>query len=554
LRIAVSREHRLAATLAILCACLPAHACAQLTSSNLGGTSNASSSATTNVVRTLQGEIVNANDGSPIARVLVTVNGRSVLTDSRGHFEFPGFADPQASVTLTKPGYTQTDDPVPISGSKRLSNLDVPAVLKLYPDAVITGTVTGSDGLPLAGVPVTLRRVSPGSAGPVLAGVGAVATNLHGEYRFREPAGRFQLSVGFMAHSRDTGDIVLPVSFPENTDSAAIASFEALSGQEKHIDLRPRTGPGFTIPIRVDALDAQRGVQLSAATSTGEGFMLSPFGQSLKGLQVSLPAGTYTLHAHMENRDVWLDGLAKLTVSGNRTDPVTLHLEPATSLPVELALDPDSTSAATATSSSPVTQPPDVRQFNLHLHNMVNSTLFPQDIPVRQTESKSYEFRVPPGRYRLEANSNGGWYVESASYGNADLMSSDIAISSGASGFPIRLIVNNAFGMVNVTVRPSAPTSSTNDFAWVYLIPRGPSLSALNPVAVANNGATVGPISMRLPVGSYLAAAFNHHLQGDPRDPDFLSRLSTSARPFEITAAGTATVDLEVSKDQEPAQ
>ena len=108
-------------------------------------------SATSAVVRTVQGHVVNALDGSPLARVLVTINGRNVLTDSRGHFEFPGYTDATANVTLLKPGFSQKSDASQPQASVRLNDLDASAELKLYPDVIISGVVTGRDGLPLSG-------------------------------------------------------------------------------------------------------------------------------------------------------------------------------------------------------------------------------------------------------------------------------------------------------------------------------------------------------------------------------------------------------------------
>ena len=59
--------------------------------------------------------------------------------------------------------------------------------------------------------------------------------------------------------------------------------------------------------------------------------------------------------------------------------------------------------------------------------------------------------------------------------------------------------------------------------------------------------------STRAPVGSYLIVALDRRLQEDPRNPDVVSRLSTGAKPLEISAATTATIGLDVATEKESA-
>jgi hypothetical protein len=153
------------------------------------------------------------------------------------------------------------------------------------------------------------------------------------------------------------------------------------------------------------------------------------------------------------------------------------------------------------------------------LHNLSASTQLPgtQDIPLRQGEDKRYEFRVPPGRYKLQAFSGGQWYVESATAGVTNLMTSELVIASGGSGTPIQIVANNLQGMVNVTVRltPNA------DNLVLYFIPRGPSLAQVNPFTLFNTGSATASFSTSLPAGSYLAVVLDHPVQDDMWFPDF---------------------------------
>jgi hypothetical protein len=523
----------------------------------LSSSASSSSSSTAPVSRDILGRVTNALDGSPVPRVQVTLNSRTVLTDSQGRFEFQDFTDTQASVMLIKPGFSQTNDMSTGNTRQRVANLDAPVELKIYPDATITGTVTGRDGLPLTHVPVLLRREVFDQNGRHWQTTHTVQTDLRGEYRFRDRGGRFQLGVGYVQRSQDTGEAVLPVSFPSTTSSESADYFEVASGQEKHIDLRPKTGMAYPVQVRLDGEDLPRGIQIYAVTAGGEAFQASLMGQGGPGgFQVSLPVGTYTLHARVDTRETSMEGSARATVVGKQNDPVTIHLEPAAVLTVELAVDPASTTSSSTGNSlstagvSQASQPPDLRQFNLRLHNLSASTQLPgtQDIPLRQGEDKRYEFRVPPGRYKLQAFSGGQWYVESATAGVTNLMTSELVIASGGSGTPIQIVANNLQGMVNVTVRltPNA------DNLVLYFIPRGPSLAQVNPFTLFNTGSATASFSTSLPAGSYLAVVLDHPVQDDLRNPDVVSRFSTDARTIEVSPAATATVELDIAQEKTP--
>ena len=514
----------------------------------------ASSSSGTAVSRRLQGHVTNALDGTAVPKVLVQINSRSVLTDPQGHFEFPDFTDSQAYVTLTKPGYSQSNSSSMGTPRQRIVNLDADLDLKIYPNAIITGTVTGRDGLPLTHLQVSLKRSVLDQNGWHVVPSGFAQTNLHGEYRFREPSGRYQLVLGYTPRLVDSPEAILPLQFPAPTTSSTSTYFEVQSGQEKRIDLRPRTGIAYPVSVTLDSTEAQRGVQFYAVTSGGEAFQVpAQVPGTTNGIQIALPVGTYTLHARLETRDASMQGSSRLTVTGRQSDGVVIHLEPAATIPVELAVDAATsqtpTSSATASSQTTNNQQPDLRQFNLQLHNLDNSGLpFTQDVMIRQNEQHGYEFRALPGRYRLQASGGGTWWIESATSGVTNLMSNDIAISSGGSGTPIRIVASNAQGMVSATIK-LAPDS---DAAYIYFLPVGPSLSQINPLTLPNTGATVATISTRLTPGSYLAVALDHRIEADLHDPEVRSRFSTAAKRVEISSSATANIDLEIAQEKTP--
>jgi hypothetical protein len=530
-----------------LAAALGCAAWGQMPASTGAATGQSGTSAATG--RTVQGRVVNALSGATIARALVSLNNRSVLTDSEGRFAFPDFTDASASAMVSKPGFSATaSGALAGAGRQRIADLDASLELKLYPDAVISGTLTDGEGLPLERVSVLLMRQTMQSDGMRWLPIRNVQTTHRGEFRFREPAGRFRLSVNALVRA----DVVLPVLYPGQSASDGLGYFQTAPGEEKQIDLRARTSPAYQVTVRLEPAE-MRGLQFSAVTSEGESFPVPLAGMSNGGVLVSLPTGSFTLRARLENREALFTGAARVTVTGPRSEPVTIHLEPAASLPVELSID--QTNASSANSYGQIAQAfaaPDARQFNLRLERLDESPgLMNQDIQLRINDDKSEAFQVPPGRYRLLANGGGGqWYIESATYGVANLMTSEISIGSGGGGgTPIRLVVSSAKGTVSGTVKLPANTSGTADAIWIYLIPRGPSLGPIYPILLGINGAATATFTQTIPPGSYLAVAMNHQSEQDLRDPEVQARLSTAGKTVEIAAGATANVDLETAPD-----
>ena len=164
------------------------------------------------------------------------------------------------------------------------------------------------------------------------------------------------------------------------------------------------------------------------------------------------------------------------------------------------------------------------------------------DIPLTGgTNNSVFAFRVPPGRYHLEGLGGGQWHVESATYGQTDLLTSELVVAQGSAGAPIRLMVDNRTGTLQGTVH--LPSTSTS--AWVYLIPQVPALAAINPIYVNSAGA----FGARPPIGSYNVLAVDHLLRTDLRDPETAKNFSTAMKTVEITSGGQVTIDLNLADE-----
>lgn len=499
-------------------------------------------------MHTIRGRVINAITGAPLPRALVTLASdgtRSILTDPLGRFEFAQFQGNQAFPVVSKPGYSNGSQADTIETA--WTNLDLPMELKLYPDALVTGTVTAPDGLPLSSISVQLRRASY-VAGPQRWTIQrSVQTNSHGEYRFLIPAGRYRVTSNYSPRARDTGEALLPASFPDGSATGAQSYFAIASAEQKFIDLRPRMGPAYPVLLDIQPADRQNFIQISATTPNGETFQVPRTAGPITGsMQVSLPRGAYTIKA--TQRENKLEGSARLVVTGASTAGVAVHLDPLTAVSIELSVDP----AVSASGVKPIVlagnngatrfpSTPQLNYFNMRLHNQGNGgDGYEQDVNLVQREDKSFGFDAAPGRYRLLANiGGGGWWLESVTAGITDLASSDLVIAPGGSSAQIRVLVTSLAGTI------SGRANATS--GWVYAIPEHPAVAALQPVLISSGGL----FYFGLPPGTYTLVAVDHRLDEDTSGPGFLASFVDGLKSVTVVYDAPVQVNLEIAQRKE---
>ena len=515
---------------------------------SFAGLSAQTSPAPSTQIHLVRGQAVNALDGSPLPRALVTINTRSALTDYQGRFAFDGFAGTNAFATVRKPGFSGRPDASMPNFTQPLPDLDAPILIKLYPDALVFGTLTSRNGAPLSHVAVRLLRSQ--YDGVVLRWVQSafVLTNARGEYRISTQAGRFRVLSSFVPHSFETGEAVLPVSFPEASQSTPSTLIELHSGEERRVDLNAKVGPAFPVALRVEPANSPRANLLVAVTTAaGDEFVTGVSDERLE-----LPTGTYALKVKLNTREESMSGTSRVTVTSQGAASASVHLTPDTQLSVEIAAGTLAPLAQNSNSShtSGLPELPNVQMFNLLLHNqLVGGESQDQDILLRQEADKSTGFRVPPGRYRLTASGGGQWHIESASVGATDLLLDELVIGPGSAGGALRIVVSNQTGTVHA--RTNLPTGAS---AWMYLVPRGSSLLPVRPIGVMGSGTVNAIASTSVPPGAYTALLLETQLQTDPRDPAFLASFASGPTDIEVQPNADTSFSLDLAKRREANQ
>ena len=530
---------------------------------------------------TISGQVINSVTGVPIPRVLVRMNGqsnRAMLTDHEGKFRFElinGMVLSQTApnivnLQVTKPGYYQSSDPM--DGGNQTYQVDqsnTPLVVRLYPEALITGTVIGADGEPLPHIGVTARRNSFDELGHRWMPMGQGQTDLHGEFRITAPAGDYRIETRYVARNGSASEAVMPVSVPASGGGGA-QTIHLRNGEEQHFDLRPAIRKTYAVPVSLEGAGERGFPSVTARASDGSTFNVGVAANRGPGhATISLPIGSYSLSARTQNQEGMEVAETRVTVTGAgseaETAGITLRFVEIPAIPVELSIDPSATSDNTSSSSasnmaSLVAQQgqilrggnsvqlpsfglgtqsnPTPQQFGLMLQRVdQNDDDGMTTVGLQQRREGTAVFTAPPGTYRLTARGQGRWYIKSASFGTSDLSSENMVVAAGASSATIHLVVSNQTGSLQGTVKLNGQPASS----WIYLVSTTPSLTPIISIRTNSSGTFSNPY---LPPGTYQTIAFEHRHGADFSDPETLKAYSIYLQTVTVTAGNQATLNL----------
>jgi len=518
--------------MAIMLAAIPSRTLAQLQNS---ASAEASSSST------IAGQVINASTGLPISRALVRFGDRAMLTGHDGKFEFDEVTSTTGNLQAVKPGfYSNIDAGGPTSLSLRPGQNTTSLILRLYPEAIFSGTVVAPDGDPLPHVVVIARRIVFYGSSREWIPAAQVQTDNHGRFRLPVSAGDYRLESMYMPRINGTNEVLLPSQIPAETSSNTSGCLHIRSGEEQQFELHPTASRAYTVTAGFDSNLGRGFPRITARLANGSAITLPVrFSGSGKtgGARMELPSGTYTLGASVMSPDGAEQGETSVTVTDHDVSGVVFHLSPVAALPVEVLVDGASTSDTTQ---------PKIQQLGLMLENdRLDSEIFSSTIRPTLRKDGTFVFTAPPGNYRLRASGNGSWYVKSASYGASDLLQQDLVVGPGADGTPIRVGVSSQTASLQGACRAgNLPTD-----CWVYLVPMTPSAYSVF-ILRANSEQGIYSYS-NLPPGSYQAIAFEQRHSADYRDPATIAPFATHLRTITLAAGEKPTLDLDVVPEAE---
>lgn len=524
---------------------------ALLASAQIGSVPHPAGSASASIPDLVAGRVVNALTGAPLPRALVQINGRAMLTDSEGRFRLEQPGQPVSGIRLLKPGFSMSPEQMDGFGDAVLDGPDPASLtLVLWPEALLAGTVTTSDGEALPRISVLVRRRIFDDQGQRFQTAGQKLTDSHGQFRIPLPAGDYLIETQFSASGFESGQAVLPVTFPAASSSDSRETLHLASGEEQHVELRPAISRTHVVTLPLEASDEGQPPQITARSSNGISFAMNiSRSQEPGSVRLTLPTGSYSLHAMRYSRDGVQIGESTVTVPDHDISGPALHLTSPTNIPVEIVVDASVQQTSVPGSGSRSSAAPGILQFNLALQPIDVDPTSPFQFGIRPTQQRdsSATLAAPPGTYRLTAGIAGGWYIRSATSRGTNLLNENLVISPATSASPITLIVSNQTGALQGTVR----LAGTPAACWIYLVATSPALPAL----IIRRTDSTGAFHLTdVPPGSYRAVAFAYRHSANLQDPAVLGRFSTHVANVSISAGNTASLDLDAVPAKELAQ
>ena len=479
---------------------------------------------------TVTGRVTNAISGQPIPRALVKIGTATTFSDHQGRFSLEDVPSGSSFIELSKPGYftspEQLDPPsVQLSTAELAHSLE----LHLYPEALLTGSVLAQDGTPFAEIRVSARKIVSSGSGRHLQMAASVQTDSHGDFRMAVPAGDYQVDTQFVATSPETGLTVLPAVAP----AGEVATLHVNSGEEQQIQLNPHAGLAHTVTLAVKGLSEDRSMSVMLTGANGASWPMGAQPDPETGeLTLRLPAGTYLLGVDVSGSDFVAFGQTRLNIPDHDVSGIALQLSPVAPIPVEVAVDPHATVTAAST--------PTAQQLGLELvpEQLHGRSLRQESVRLQTRGGRAPAFLPTPGRYHLASSSRSSWYIQSASFGGADVLSGALTVAAGSGAASLQVTVSNVTGSLQGQVTAAdAPVS-----AWIELIPSFPSANS----TISLRSAADGTFSAQnLPPGTYAALVLPHRTSADLLDVSVQASLGISSKSFTIQAGVPTTLNLD---------
>jgi hypothetical protein len=470
----------------------------------------------------VSGTVVNSATSEPIPRALVQIMGlqqRSDFTDSQGNFHFEGVLEGPARFTARKPGYFNSEELAHGGGGLGLSlgiGADVPSiVIKLTPEGVVTGTITGEDGEPLERVQLRFRRQVVFNGRKQWQDRMHATTNEDGEFRAASlPPGAYYIlaedtrPITPRTVAAEPGMGYPPSYYPGVPDVSSAAAVNVMPGQVVRVDFRLRVQPVYEIAGVITGMPPGRPAQVELTNSSGEAIGVRVRLNPQDGrFSAQAPAGTYIIRASARDQQNGWSGTSTVTVGGNVSN-FRLALQPAISIPIVVKTDFTKTRIAPADSGvvgfsknarniRRQSQPASVSLTSLD-GNRANS--FPMMEPMTDNATSGLR-NVEPGRYAVQISPHGPWYVQSATYGQTDLLRDDLVVTQGGEAGAMEIVLRDDGGSVNGSVM----FDNTPVNAMVLVVPE--RRSAIPPAQYANESS--GFRIHTLAPGNYLLYAFD---------------------------------------------
>ena len=296
--------------------------------------------------------------------------------------------------------------------------------------------------------------------------------------------------------------------------------------------------PVYQLSGTVTGYQPDQGVGIQSFNPSGDEVSLSTSFNMGSGIvhADNVPAGSYIVKAFSQTANQ-TSGRARVNVSSN-SDSLRLALGPAISIPVVVRMESRNASNAAGGTNWSVARPP------VSVRLISNETAAPEwdSSFVQQTAGRDSMVlqNVDSGTYTAEVTAQAPWYVQSATYGQSNVLYDNLSVATGGPSYPLEIVLRDDSASVAGSVKAS--DGSVPAAATVIVAPIAAS-KAIPKMAQASAGSfnVTG-----LAPGDYLVFAFDQVEGMEYGNPDVLQAYASQASHVTLSPNQNAqvTVDL----------
>ena len=494
----------------------------------------------------LSGSVVNSATGEAVPHALVRTNGtvqRNAFSDPDGHFQFDGMPQCQITVTAQKPGFVSEQDvSLSDSGWINVGPNSNSVTVRLVPQSAIYGRVTDSAGLPIEHLPLRLTARSLREGRRRWEPRGMTETDEDGHFRFPGlMPGTYYLAAGprqgemeLLREGQRPKTGFPHVYYPGVPDLASASPIQLAPGLQTETDMSLSAVPLYQVTGVISGHQADQGVGFQVMTPSGDELSLPTNFNMETGVfnLEDVPGGNYILRALSQSNLQSLRAEMKINVVSNM-EGVRLTLSPAVSIPLAVRIEAH---ASTGSNSGPVNpqRPP------------LTAHLMPADINATEVFSNYDQGsnglalqNVDFGTYTVDLKPRPPWYVQSAMYGQTNVLYDDISVSPGQS-YSLDVVLRDDSASISGTLKAQ---NGTPQRATIVVLPQ-PS-SKVEPHTVQISGDSSFNVSGLAP-GEYLVFAFDRVDGIEYASADAMDAYASQAAHVTLTPNQQAQVQLDL--------
>jgi hypothetical protein len=509
----------------------------------------------------LQGTVVNSVTGEAVRNALVQIYGYrnlSMLTGPDGKFKFEGLPNESTVIQVRKPGFFSEDEIHQSPGGQKqyIVGPDTePVVIKLFPEGVIYGRISGQDGEGIEGLPIRLmvRRVLEGKIS--LEQSSAAATDEEGVFRIAElQPGTYFLHVGpggmpalFPERPSQSGAQGYAAMFyPGTADIDSAAPIQITAGKRAEINLSLTMQSVFRVSGTISGFGEGQFPSLdfadSAGVSIGVNHRFDPTNNHFEAQWLS--PGTYTIRAWAQAQtgvNQTLTASVPVTVNSD-VSGVRIVLAPSTTIAIRVRADYTKTDSW---------RPPEGQSFNLAYVMLVSKKgSGPRmNFGAEQVEGGkdgAMQMRnVPPGTYSVVINPSGPLYVQSATSGTLNLLENELTVGAGSSVQPLEIVLRDDVASLDGIVSKDGKPAT----GLILAIPRqggGGGIVRTQPTS-PDGTFELG----QLAPGEYTVMAVDHMDQLEFANEEVMRKYSSKVQEITLASDQKAKTELELIQVQE---